>query len=103
MPDILPIQMFFKGEYGLLNFRYEFGPWLITANPVLMMLFEKRHFVLFFFGVVASIFMRRVMMPVMLLILLDLDYERMNTEHWLLAGAIFLASLLYVVVLHEPV
>lgn len=71
--------------------------YVLSINPFIFKLFELRHFILFGIGTVLSLFSHRAIIPFMLLILLDLDYSKMDKPMrqkmlliFMVASAIFL-------------
>lgn len=67
MSGILPIS-----QYTFL--------FVLAFNPPLFKLFEKRHFLFLAVGILLAFINHRAVMPFMLLILLDLDYSKLEKK-----------------------
>ena len=64
-------------EHGILNGQY-LALFILSFNPFVFRLFERRHFVFLLVSVLLSFFSHRAVLPFMLLILLDLDYSKLD-------------------------
>lgn len=84
--------------YGILHFSQYLFLFILSLNPAVFRLFKWHHYALFFVGVLASIFNHRAILPFLMLIVLDLDYDRMDnrTRFWI--AVFFSLSILNIMV-----
>lgn len=53
---------------------------IMSINPMIFKLFRPRHFILFGIGFIGSFINHRAILPVMLLICLDLDFDKLTDK-----------------------
>ena len=79
---------------GLIPFSQYTFLFILSINPGIFRLFKQKHYALFAFGVAASVFQSRAILPVMLLIMLDLDYSHLDKKDKLAILAFFMLQVL---------
>lgn len=60
---------------GILQNGQYYYLFILSMNPALFRLFKKKHLALFIIGAMLSTFNHRAILPILLLIILDLDYS----------------------------
>lgn len=53
---------------------------IMSINPIIFKLFKPKHFILFFLGFAASFINARAILPFMLLICLELDFDKLTDK-----------------------
>lgn len=70
---------YLSGAYGFLGDAQYTLLFLLSFNPVIMLrLFGVRHWLFLSIGIILSFFNHRAVLPFILLILLDLNYDRLD-------------------------
>jgi len=65
---------------GILPISQYTWLFIMSINPMVFKLFKPHHFVLFFMGFAGSFINHRAILPFMLLICLDLDFDKLTDK-----------------------
>lgn len=67
-----------SGIGHISNYLFAF---ILTINPAIFRLFRPRNYILFFIGALISLINYRAMLPFYLLIIIDLDYSKLDADY----------------------
>jgi hypothetical protein len=66
------------GIYGITHAGQYLSLFVLSFNPSLFKMFKPRHFLFLIPGILLSVFNHRAILPFLVLIMLDMDYSKLD-------------------------